>query len=236
MNLAAAYGLSGNNVLVVDLDPQGYLTRMMGVAEPSARRSALALFDQEADLKDLPIIHLNTFDLIPSSPALSAAMRRLNKPTDVLWLKEFTDNLGDQYDLVLFDTAAAVTVYSLNAMVASRFILIPVLPEYQPVLGAEQTYQTSMLVKKKLNPELVDPWFMLTMVDGRKRNHFAYRNYLRDQYGGRVLSGIVRTCATLSVTSQDGRTVFESNPRARGSIDYANIADELMRVMSENAD
>lgn len=235
MNLAAAFGLSGSRVLVVDLDPQGFLTRMLGVSEPAAASSSLVLFGHEVDYDALPIARLNTFDLIPASPALSSAMRRLNKPTDVLWLKEFTDGVDSSYDLVLYDTAAAVTVYSLNAMAASEHVLIPVLPEYQPVVGAEQTYQTSMVVKKKLNPGMEVPRLILTMVDGRKRNHYAYRQYLRDRYGERVLKTTIRTCTTLSVTLHDGLTVFESNPYARGSIDYANAADEMICYLGLDA-
>ncbi len=234
MNLAAAFGMTGHRVLVVDLDPQGFLTRMMGQAEGAPGQSSLVLFSENIRFETLPISKLNTFDLIPSSPALSTALRRLTKPTDVLWLKEITEKLEEHYDLLLFDTAAAVTVFSLNALVAGDYVLIPVLPEYQPVIGGEQTYQTAQVVRKRLNPDLAVPLFLLTMVDGRKKNHLVYRKYLRDRHEERVLNSIIRTCTTLSLSSENGATVFESNPRARGSIDYAGAADELMqRFISE---
>ena len=227
INLSAALALGGYKVLVVDLDPQGFLTRMMGQPEPEVSASSLMLFEQELGSK-LPIIQLPTFDLIPSSLALSTAQRRLTKPTDVLWAKEYIQSEIKGYDVVVLDTAAAVTVYSLNALVASDLVVIPVLPEYQPVIGAEQTYQTVKMVQKKLNPGLSVCRFLFTMVDGRKRNHLAYRKYLREKYGDDVLNGIIRTCTTLSVSSRDGRTVYDSNPTARGAIDYANLADEVI--------
>jgi len=231
MNLAAALGLSGLRVLVIDLDPQGFLTRMMGVSEPEPERSSLLLFNPETDLDSLPIIPLSSFDVLPSSPALSTAIRKLNKPSDVLWLREYTSKDRADYDIVLIDTAAAVTVYSLNALVASQHMLIPVLPEYQPVVGAEQSFQTALVVRKKLNPGLYRPRFLFTMVDARKRNHFMYRRYLRDKYEDLVMSSVIRTSTSLSVTHQDGRTVFETSPQARGSIDYANATDELLRFI-----
>ena len=227
INLSAALALGGYKVLVVDLDPQGFLTRMMGQPEPEVSASSLMLFEQELGSK-LPIIQLPTFDLIPSSLALSTAQRRLTKPTDVLWAKEYIQSEIKGYDVVVLDTAAAVTVYSLNALVASDLVVIPVLPEYQPVIGAEQTYQTVKMVQKKLNPGLSVCRFLFTMVDGRKRNHLAYRKYLREKYGDDVLNGIIRTCTTLSISSRDGRTVYDSNPTARGAIDYANLADEVI--------
>ncbi|MDA0379427.1 MAG: ParA family protein [Bacteroidetes bacterium] len=230
INLSAALSLSGKRVLVIDLDPQGFLTRMMGLGEPEPDQSSLVLFQQDIN-KPPPIQRLTAFDIIPSSPALSAAMRKLNQPTDVLWVKEYLQAAVHGYDVVLLDTAAAVTVYSLNALVASQAVIIPVAPEYQPVVGAEQTWHTVQMVRKKLNPGLREERFLFTMVDGRKKNHRAYREYMRGKYGQIVLQPIVRTCTTLSVSARNGTTVFDTDATARGAVDYANVADAIIGMM-----
>jgi len=231
MHLAAALGLSGQRTLVVDLDPQGFLTRMLGVEEPPEEASSLILFDPQTEFHSIQVTPLGGFDLLPSSTSLTKAMRRLNKPTDVFWVKE-TLETGSNYDVVMFDTAAAITVFSLNALVACENTLIPVMPEYQPVLGAEQTFKTAMMVRDKLNPSMQPPLFLFTMVDGRKRNHQAYRKYLRKQYKGQVMTSIIRTSTSLSLTHNDGKTVFEHDPYSRGAIDYANATDELFRLIA----
>lgn len=228
IHLAAALGLSGHRTLVIDLDPQGFLTRMLGVEEPALEESSLMLFNHEVPLRDVQKQAMRGFDLLPSSSTLTKVMRRLNKPVDVLWAKEAIENKVD-YDVVLFDTAAAVTVYSLNALVASQHVLIPVMPEYQPVLGAEQTYQTAKMVQDKLNPDLALPLFLFTMVDARKRTHHLYRRYLRRNYGDRVMNSVIRTSAALSVSYSDGSTTFDHDPYSRGARDYANACDELLR-------
>jgi chromosome partitioning protein len=227
IHLAAAWGLSGRRTLVVDLDPQGFLTRMMDVAEPPPEATVAAFFDPSADLTQIQFHELAGFDLIASSSTLTRRMRQLNKPTDVLWVREAIDELALDYDVVVFDTAAAVTVYSLNALVTGQHVVIPVLPEYQPVVGAEQTFQTAGLVRKKLNPSLQSRRFLFTQVDGRKRSHETYREYVRDKYGPHVLNSIIRTSASLSEAHEQGRTVFDGNPNTRGARDYANAADEL---------
>ena len=227
MSLAAAFGFSGKRVLVVDLDPQGFLSRMMGAVDIPADESSALLFDASVNPVDVPRLKMDGFDIIASSPTLTSEMRRLNKGTDVLWLKDFSKAMNQYYDIVFYDTAAALTVFCLNALVASEHVLIPVLPEYQPVIGAEQMYQTCKIVQKKLNPALNTPRFLITMVDARKRSHARYQRYLRGKYKDDVLCGIVRTCAALATSDRDGKTVFATNPRARGSIDYANAADEL---------
>ncbi len=230
MNLAAALGLSGYEVLVIDLDPQGFLTRMMGLEQVPAAKSSLALFDHEMSFASLPRDSVTGFDLVPSSLGLTKRMRSLNKPTDVLWAKEIIEQ-NDQYDVILFDTAAAVTVYSLNALVASQHVVIPVTPEYQPVIGAEQTFQTVGMVRERLNPDLHPPRFLFTQVDARKSTHHKYRRYMRKRYRDLVMTGVIRTSAALAATYEDGTTVFQHDPHSRGALDYANATDELLQYI-----
>lgn len=234
IHLAAALGLSGWRTLVVDLDPQGFLTRAMGIGEPSVEESVAAFFDPSIDVGEIRSHSVSGFDLIPSSSSLTKRMRGLNKPTDVLWLREALENAEPDYDLVVFDTAAALTVYSLNALVASQHVLIPVLPEYQSVVGSEQTYKTTELVRNKLNPLLTSRMFLLTQVDARKRMHHQYREYVRDKYGSEVLDSVIRTCASLAQSQEQGATVFNSDPNSRGALDYANAADELIRRIRDD--
>lgn len=237
IHVAAALGLSGWRTLVIDLDPQAFLTRTMGIREPSPEQSAAAFFNPEANLQQIEPRETGGFELIPSSSTLTRRMRDLNKPTDVLWVREAFQALDLEYDLVLFDTAAAVTVYSLNALVASQHVLIPVLPEYQSVVGGEQTYQTTELVENKLNPLLETRQFLFTQVDARKRMHKTYREYIREKYTEEVLENIIRTSTSLA-KSQDGTTtIFDHDPNSRGAIDYANATDELMnRIQNASED
>ena len=120
---------------------------------------------------------------------------------------------------------------SLNALVASHYVVIPVTPEYQPIIGAEQTFQTVSTVRAKLNPALDVPIFLFTQVDARKRAHHRYRQYLRKRYAEKVLKSVIRTSAALAITRPDGTTVFEHDPYSRGARDYANATDELLRHM-----
>ncbi len=234
IHLAAAYGLSGRRVLLIDLDPQGFLTRLLGAEEPAEAASSLALFDPERTFEDIERVPMRGFDLLPASYSMTRLGRKLSKPTDVLWVKEALET-GHDYDLVLLDTAAAMTVFSLNALVASGHVLIPVTPEYQPVVGAEQTYSTARLVQGKLNPALAEPRFLLTQVDARKRDHATLSEYVRKTFGERVLEAEVRTSASLAESAAGGETVFDRDVASRGALDYANAADELARTLFPDA-
>ena len=236
IHISAALGLSGRSILVIDLDPQGFLTRAMGFGEPAPSQSVAGFFESKHDPQHIDPKSTQGFDLIPSSSVLTRRMRDLNKPTDVLWVREVLQTIDLDYDVVLFDTAAALTVYSLNALVASEHVVIPVLPEYQSIVGGEQTYQTVQLVEDKLNPLLQSPHFVFTQVDARKRMHQTYREYIREKYGRLVLENEIRTSSSLA-KSQNGRTtVFDRDPNARGAVDYANVTDELVGRMQAGAE
>ncbi len=231
IHVAAALGLSGRRTLVIDLDPQGFLTRTMGLPDPPDQESSLMLFDPQVDVSQIPVQSVRSFDILPASTGLTRLLRRLNKPTDVFWVKEALQTGGLDYDVIIFDTAAAVTVYSLNALVASQQVLVPVTPEYQPVLGAEQTAKTVRLVRESLNPDLASPRFLFTQVDGRKNSHRMYRRYFREKYGAEVMKSIIRTSAALAEMNSDGSSAFDNHPYSRGSRDYANATDEIIRLM-----
>ena len=226
VHLAAAIGHSGRRVLVIDFDPQGFLTRTLGLKEPTVEASSLALLDADADLRTFPVESVSGFDVIGSSMGLTRALRRLTKPTDVFWLRE-TLAAGHDYDLILLDTAAALSVFTMNALVACDQVVIPVTPEYQPVVGAEQTWQTSRLVKSKLNPSLMAPRFLLTQVDARLRRHSSYAEYLREKYGPAVMQTAIRTSSSLATATRDGRTVYDARVTTRGAVDYACAAEEI---------
>ena len=166
------------------------------------------------------------FDVLPASQAMTRAQRSLTNPTDVFLLREALAR-GHDYDLVFVDTAAAVSVFTMNALVASDEALIPVTPEYQPVVGAEQTWSTCSLIRERLNPALATPRFLLTQVDARKRNHAGFARYMRDTHGDRIMQAVVRTSAALAETARDGRTIYDTDISSRGARDYALVADEL---------
>jgi len=228
MHLAAALNLVGYKTLVIDLDPQAYLTCMMDVDMSTIVHSSLNLFEPDSHLSDLEILHLPSFDLLPCTDGLIQKSQKLTHVTDMFLLKESIQGLTG-YDAVILDTAAAITVYVLNALVATDILMIPVTPELQSVHGASQTWDTAKEIREKWNPGLKIAMFLLTNVHGRKKVHRQYSKYMRKKYGHLVMDSVIRTCSSLAVACKDGRTVYETQILSRGARDYASVADELIR-------
>ncbi len=230
LNLGAAIGMLNIKTLLIDLDPQGFLTRMVDVPEPHPAKSALSLYNPRLKKGELEPIEVSTFDLIPASRHMTKWMKRFTKPTDHLWIRESLRHY-DGYDLIILDTAAAVTVYCMGALVATTHVVIPVTPEIQPVYGASSAFNSVAIVRKTLNPGLKSPFFLITQADGRKTEHRSYAKYLRDKYGAQVLKNVIRTNSALAKSYKGGRSVFHDDPRARGARDYANAAHEILGIL-----
>lgn len=203
---------------------------MLGLPQRAKEGSCLMLFEQGITLKDIQMTRVGSIDVLPSSHMMTSKMRHLNKAIDVFYAREAIER-GHDYDIIIFDTAAAITVYSLNALVASNEVLIPVTPEYQPVMGAEQTIETIRVVASKLNPKLGHPHFVLTQVDARRRQHRKFGEYLRDKYKEYVVPTEIRTCSSLANSYQGGATVFDIDLNSRGARDYAQLTDTLLPVL-----
>lgn len=235
INLAAAFGLSGLKTLVIDLDPQSFLSEMLGLPEAKDESTSLALFGMQPALKSIPVQKTKYFDVLTSSRSLTKLLRHLTKPTDVFWIKETIES-GHDYDLIIIDTAAALTALTFNALVATDYVVIPVVPEYQSVIGADQTWNTCMMVRKSLNPILQTPRFLCSKVDARRKTHARFVQYLKNHHPNEVLKGLVRTDTILSEKGQNGGSIFEVNAQARGAVDFAFIAEELMEIMGLRAE
>lgn len=228
--LAAALQRSGQRVLVLDLDPQAFLTRLMGIAEPEEHKSTLALFDPSVQASTIPLKTLSGFDIMPASLRLTDAMRTLTRPTDLYWISEALQEIRG-YDIIMLDTAAAITPISLNAIIASTALLIPVTPEYLPVTGAEQTYHTLQTLKKRIGVNLNHVYFLLTNVWQQRGTHRRFVQYLRQKYFHKVLQTFIRTDTALAMTRADGTNIYDHQPESRGATDYTQAANELSNLL-----
>ena len=228
VHIAAALKLLGYKIIVIDLDPQGYLTRLMDIDPSDIVHASVDLFKPDNSLSDLEVLHLPSFDLLPCVDGMNHHRRKLTSVTDMFWIKEM---LQDQsvYDIVILDTAAAMSEYVLNALIAADTLVIPVTPEPQSVHGASQTWNTAKEVRKKWNPSLKMVMFLLTNVHGRKNAHRRYSQYMRKKYGKLVMDTVIRTCSSLADVCRGGHTIFETGLDSRGAKDYAAVVDELIR-------
>ena len=180
LNLGVGLARQGKKVLLIDADPQGSLTASLGYVEPDDIGTTLAtimmgVINEEEIVEEEGILHHEEHvDLLPANIELSALeVTMSNVMSRELIMKEYIDTMRSRYDYILIDCMPSLGMMTINALVASDTVLIPVQAAYLPVKGLQQLIRTISMVKKRLNRKLTIQGILLTMVDFRT-------NYAKD--------------------------------------------------------
>ena len=236
-NLSIGLAMAGKKVCVIDADPQGSLTASLGFQEPDDIRYTLATImmkiinEEEIDPLEGILHHEEGVDLVPANIELSGLEVSLaNAMSRELILKEYVDQLRDQYEYILIDCMPSLGVMTINALVAAGRVLIPVQAAYLPVKGLQQLIKTVTVVKKRLNKDLKIEGILITMVDYRTNYAKDITEMLQDSYGETV--GLMKSYIPFSVkvaeASAEGSSIYRYAPRCKVTESFENLTREVL--------
>ena len=224
VNLGIGLARKGNKVLLVDTDPQGSLTASLGYVEPDEIPVTLANILTA-------VIHEENIDIMPGNIELSALEVTMgNVMSRELILKDYIDMMRERYDYILIDCMPSLGMMTINALVASDSVLIPVQAAYLPVKGLQQLIKTIMMVKKRLNRKLKIQGILLTMVDYRTNYAKDISSKVHETYGSRIV--VFQNTIPMSVkaaeTSAEGISIYAHCPRSKVAEAYRNLTEEVL--------
>lgn len=238
LNLGVGLARKGKKVLLLDLDPQGSLTASLGYVEPDEIKITLAniltsvINEEEIDPEKGILHHEENIDLMPGNIELSALeMTMGNVMSRELILKDYVDMVRERYDYILIDCLPSLGIMTINALVASDAVLIPVQAAYLPVKGLQQLIKTILMVKKRLNRDLEIMGILITMVDYRTNYARDIAAKLHETYGSYI--GIFKNSIPMSVkaaeTSAEGVSIYSHCPKSKVAEAYMNLTEEVLR-------
>ena len=220
----------GQNVLLIDLDPQANLTMALGVNPGNLRRMiGDALLEQSSLLavsRESPIANL---DLVPASQGLLVLDKVLfGRPGFEYRLKQqLTSPAASQFDITICDCPPAFGTLTLNALTAADLLIIPVTCEYFSARSLQQFMELVDLVKRNTNPALRYR-ILITMFDKRNRISNIILNQVRSKYGSAVFSTIISIDTKLRESPVVGQPITVYAPHSRSAEEYHALAVELM--------
>lgn len=237
VNLGIGLARKGNKVLLVDTDPQGSLTASLGYVEPDEIPVTLAniltavINEEEIDMAAGILHHEENIDIMPGNIELSALEVTMgNVMSRELILKDYIDMMRERYDYILIDCMPSLGMMTINALVASDSVLIPVQAAYLPVKGLQQLIKTIMMVKKRLNRKLKIQGILLTMVDYRTNYAKDISSKVHETYGSRIV--VFQSTIPMSVkaaeTSAEGISIYAHCPRSKVAEAYRNLTEEVL--------
>ena len=226
LNLAVALQEQGLRVLVVDLDPQGNLTMSQGLNPDSIERS---MFDVLVHRLPIEVIHEREVDLAVSSIDLAGAELALS--SQIGRERALEKSLGAVkagYDYVLIDTPPSLGLLTINALVASDGVIVPVQCEYLSLRGLVQLENTLSMIRENLNPDVKIVGILPTMFDGRTLHREEAIEILTENFGDLVFNTRIRKTVRYAEAPVKGSSVLKYDPRGPAADAYRDLAKEVL--------
>lgn len=188
--------------------------------------------DEEIEPGEGIIHHEEGVDFVPANIELAGVETALiHVMSREMVLRQYLDNLREQYEYILIDTMPSLGMLTINALVVADSVLIPVESAYLPVKGLQQLIKTIGKVRRKLNPKLTILGILLTKVD--RRTNFAkdISIQIREAYGNQVR--IFKHCIPLSIraaeTTAEGKSIYRYDPKGIVADGYLSLTEEVLQ-------
>lgn len=233
INLGAALAEVGHRVLLVDLDPQGNASTGLGLPPEDRDVTTYDLLLDDVDLAD--VIHETTVDrlfLAPATTDLSSADIEMmsNEKRSYLLHDALRQPAMDRFgfDFILIDCPPSLSLLTINAMVASDSVLIPLQSEFFALEGLSQLMLTLRQVRQSANKELRIEGVVLTMFDGRNNLSQQVELDARQTLGDLVFRTVVPRNVRVSEAPSFAMPVIAYDPTSKGSLAYRALAQEVV--------
>ncbi len=230
INLATALAAAQKRVLLIDLDPQGNASTGLGL---TAQQRVITSYDVLIGTDEIGGALVSTsvpgLQVVPSSVELAGAeIELVNEPEREFRLREALGRLTTIYDYVLIDCPPSLGLLTLNAMVASHALLVPLQCEFYALEGLSHLVRTIDRVKKHLNPSLEIQGVVLTMFDKRNNLCTLVASDVREYFGPKVYETVIPRNVKVSESPSHGRPVLLYDWRCPGSQAYIHLASEML--------
>jgi len=237
INLGTALAAIGEQVLIIDLDPQGNASTGLGIDRKSRRRSTYDVLIGEAALRDaihetaVPRLHIvpSTMDLSGLELEIAQERDRAYRLRNALAALDLAPAVGVSYSYVLVDCPPSLNLVTVNAMAAANAILVPLQCEFFALEGLSQLLKTVEQVKATLNPNLTIHGVVLTMYDARNNLAGQVVADVRQFMGEKVYETVIPRNVRVSEAPSYGKPVLLYDLKCNGSQAYLRLASEIIQ-------
>ncbi len=235
VNLATALSALKKKVLIIDLDPQGNATVSLGIQRRQGTESSYTVLTGRHSAKNclietkIPYLYV----LPASQELLGIDMELAGVEQPQFYLKKAVAELED-FDYIFIDCPPAVGLLTMNALVASNAVVIPVQCEYLALEGVADLMKTINRIKKNFNPDLKVDGIVMTMYDGRSRLSRSVVKDVQDYFGDLVFDTLIPRNVRIPEAPSHGKPVMLYDFRSVGAQSYIKLAGEVLRREKEN--
>jgi len=235
LNLSSYLAYFGKKTLLVDLDPQANATSGLGIDYKKLNKTVYHLLIKKGLLKE---VLLNTLvfglDILPSSPDLIGAQVELrffeNKERR---LEEILALLVPHYQYIIIDLPPSLGILTINGLVASEYVLIPIQTEFFALEGLSQLVSTIDLIRRNLDKDLKILGALLTLYDKRNKLDRLVVKHIIRHFPGYVFNNLIPRNIDLAQAPAFGKPILLYNPNSTGAKAYRNFTQELINLIEK---
>jgi len=227
LNLGVALAEQNLRVLLCDLDPQGNLTMSQGLNPDTIERSMYDVLVHRLPIEQ--IIHDGEIDLAVASIDLAGAELALSAMIGrERSLEKALAPVLDRYDFVVIDTPPSLGLLTINALVASNGVIVPVQCEYLSLRGLVQLENTLSMIRENLNPHVGIEGILPTMYDSRTLHSREALEILTENFGDLVFKTRIRKTIRYAEAPVKGSSVLKYDPTGSAAQAYRDLAKEVL--------
>ena len=231
VNLAASLAATKRRVLLVDMDPQGNATMGSGVDKNELEFSVCEVLLGENTAQQVTLKAPEAgFDLLPSNGDLTAAeVQLMNKIGRERQLTLALETVADKYDYILIDCPPSLNMLTVNALVASNGVVIPMQCEYYALEGLTALLDTIEQIRISVNPKIKIEGLLRTMYDPRNNLSNDVSSELVEHFRDTVYRTVIPRNIRLAEAPSFGQPILQYDKNSRGSMAYLALAGEVLR-------
>ncbi|MGL4604660.1 MAG: ParA family protein [Iodobacter sp.] len=230
VNLAASLAHLGRKVLLADLDPQGNATMGVGIDKAKLACSVYNVLLGEAKIQDAIVRSESAgIDVLPANRHLAGAeVELVNQVKRESRLKDAFALVSDQYDYIILDCPPALTLLTLNGLVAADAVLIPMQCEYYALEGLSDLVNTLKRVKQSMNRHIEIEGLLRTMFDPRSTLAQQVSDQLIKHYTSKLYHTVIPRNIRLAEAPSYGRPILSYDKNSKGAQAYLQLAEEML--------
>lgn len=231
VNLSVALSKLDKKVLVIDFDPQANTTTGLGINKNEQEKSVYKMFyDEDGNYKDYIFKSEEGPYIIPSENSLSGLeveLVSLDEGERLQILNEIIKEIRDDFDLILIDCPPSLGLLSLNALVASDSIIIPIQTEYYALEGVSELLNTYQKIKNSIKEDLEIEGILLSMFDKDTDLSYEVVEEVKEFFKEKVFRTMIPRDIKLAEAPSFGKSVIFYDENSKGARAYMALAREI---------